>query len=163
MKTGRIGSLSLCSACWCMKYSLLFRCAHMVPATPPLLWAASPNSSSPTVNLLLEDSISGFQLCPQVCGVKKVQSNYSTSGAMLEKASHSSCTLRMQGLKTHFWKGFQDNGKVCQEHLNFVAVCAFCKAMGCVFLSAFSIPHMKARIGRSFLNMAPSGLLSRSN
>lgn len=53
----------------------------------PLLWALSYISSSPAVNLLPEDSISGVQLCPQVHGVKKVQSNYSTSGGMLKKAS----------------------------------------------------------------------------
>lgn len=47
---------------------------------PSLLWTASHHSASPVANFLPKDSFSGVQLCPQVLGVKKEQSNYSISG-----------------------------------------------------------------------------------
>lgn len=89
MKTGLLEvSLSLLSAGWCRRYSGLFRYAHMVvEEPPPPLWPASHHSASLAVNFLPEDSVSGVQLCPEVLGVKKEQSNYSTSRLTLVRAS----------------------------------------------------------------------------
>lgn len=96
----------------------------MVVEEPPLLWPASHHSASPAVNFLPEDSVSGVQLCPQVLGVKKEQSNYSTSRLTLVRAS---LLYAVYGLKTALLRGLfrQKRQKCVKNVLTLLPYCAF--------------------------------------